>query len=51
MKKVIYLISILFALTLLTTSCEKEDPVIPEPDGITINDLLGDWNFVSLNWN
>jgi hypothetical protein len=49
MKKVIYLISILFAVALLSTSCCKDDDPIIE-DQITVEDLLGDWNFVSLEF-
>ena len=42
----------MFSLVLMSTSCEK-DPVVPEPDGITpdgitVEDLLGNWNFESL---
>lgn len=47
MKKVIYLISIIFAVALLSTSCEK-DPIVPEPDEITVADLEGNWDFVSV---
>ena len=51
MKNLTYLFSILFAVTLLSTSCEKDNTVVPEPEGITVQDLVGDWNFVSVEYN
>jgi len=48
MKSNIYYAILIFSLVLLTTSCEKEDPTL---DGITVNDLVGDWNFQSLTFD
>ena len=50
MKKVTYLMTILFAVALMSTSCCKDDPVA-EPTGITVSDLDGVWTFQSLNYN
>jgi len=47
MKKVTYLISILFAVALLSVSCEKEDPIVPEPEQ-TLEQLYPDW--ANLTW-
>ena len=47
MKKLAYLLILTIAMVSFT-SCEKEDPA---PDGITVNDLVGDWNFQSLTFN
>ena len=44
MKKLAYLLILTIAMVSFT-SCEKEDPT---PDGITVNHLIGDWNFQSL---
>jgi hypothetical protein len=44
MKKLAFLLILTIAMVSFT-SCEKEDPA---PDGITVNDLVGDWNFQSL---
>ncbi len=49
MKKVTYLMTILFAVVLMSTSCEKEN-VTPD-NGITVEDLVGDWYFQSLEFN
>jgi hypothetical protein len=59
MKKVNYLIVLLFSLMFLNTSCEKEEIGTPDvpvdtttvAHGITAADLVGDWNFVSLDFN
>jgi len=51
MKKVNYFLTILFAVALLSTSCEKDDSIVPVPEvpeGITTEDLVGHWDFVSL---
>ena len=40
----------MFSLTLMSTSCEKDELIVPEPDEITVTDLLGDWNFESLEF-
>ncbi len=50
MKRIAYLSLMFIALTLMSFSCEKEDPQ-PEPDVITAQDIEGDWNFVSLEYN
>lgn len=38
-------------LGLMFTACEKDDPIVPDPDEITVSDLVGDWRFVSLEFN
>jgi hypothetical protein len=48
MKKFAYLLILTFSLVSFT-SCEKDED--PTPDGITVNDLVGDWNFESLTFN
>ena len=54
MKNANYYLAILFAVTLVFTSCKKDDIApTPTPDpitptGIQPKDLVGDWNFVSL---
>lgn len=45
MKNVLYLI-VVFGL--LFTACEKEDPIVPE--GISVEDFIGKWNFESLDF-
>jgi len=50
MKKVNYLLIMLFAVALMSTSCCKDDP-IPDPVEITVDDLVGDWDFVSLEFD
>lgn len=50
MKKVTYLLTMIFAVALLSTSCCKDDPV-PDPDEITTTDLTGNWDFQSLEFN
>jgi len=50
MKKVTYLLTIMFAVALMSTSCCKDDPVVPDPVGITEGDLGGMWTFQSLNY-
>ena len=53
MKKLNLLLLMMLSLVIMTTSCEKES-VTPdkekESESITVNDLLGDWKFVSLNY-
>lgn len=39
----------ILALALFSTSCSKEDN--DDLKGITVNDLIGDWNFESLTFN
>ena len=51
MKKVTYLLTIMFAVALMSTSCEKDDPVVPDPVEITEGDLVGDWDFYSLEFD
>jgi hypothetical protein len=47
MKKVAYLSILMLSLVLISTSCCKDDdPIVP--DTLTAQDLVGDWNFVSL---
>ncbi len=49
MKKSIYLFIAVLAIVSVFTSCEKDEPVTPEqPKGVTIDKLVGDWNFVSV---
>lgn len=50
MKKLKYLLPLFFALTLMSFSCSKDDddPIVPD---FTAQDLLGNWNFVSLDFN
>jgi len=48
MKKVIYILTILLAVALLSTSCEKDDPIVSDTDDITASDLDGMWTFHSL---
>ena len=48
MKKLIYLFAVMFSLVLVSTSCEKGETVTPEPEGMTTQDLLGNWDFYSL---
>ena len=50
MKKIAYLSMLLIALTLMSFSCSKDDDEIV-PTTITAADLVGDWNFQSLDWN
>lgn len=49
MKNLNYFLVVLFAVALLTTSCEKED-ILPDetPTGITTDQLTGKWTFQSL---
>jgi hypothetical protein len=52
MKNLNYLVSLMFAVVLMTASCSKDDVVTPEvPQGITTSDLTGNWDFVSLEFN
>jgi len=41
--------TMILALALFSTSCSKEDN--DDLKGITVNDLIGDWNFESLTFN
>ncbi len=50
MKKTIYLLTMIFAVALLSTSCEKEDPVVPESYEFSVDELVGNWNFESLSF-
>lgn len=51
MKKLNYIAVLMVALVTVFTSCEKDngdgDPIVPA--GLTVADLVGDWNFVSIN--
>ena len=48
MKKLTYLFVLMFSLVLISTSCEK-DSVVPD-EGITLDELVGNWNFESLEF-
>ena len=48
MKNLAYLLILTIAMVSFT-SCEKDED--PAPDGITVNDLVGNWNFQSLTFN
>jgi hypothetical protein len=50
MKKVTYLVVLMFALVIVSISCKKDDtnPTPEQPTGLTVSQILGDWNFVSL---
>jgi hypothetical protein len=50
MKKVAYLSVLMLSLVLMSTSCCKDEDENPLPNVITTADLVGDWNFVSLNY-
>jgi hypothetical protein len=48
MKKVAYLMTLVLALTLVSTSCCKDDdPIVPD----TLSKLNGAWNFQSLTYD
>jgi len=49
MKKVAYLMTMILVPALFSTSCSKEDN--DDLKSITVNDLVGDWNFESLTFN
>lgn len=49
MKKVTYLLAMIFALALMSTSCEKDDPIIDDPE-FSVEDLSGMWIFQSLDF-
>jgi hypothetical protein len=52
MKKLTYLVVLMLSLVTVFTSCEKDygdDPIVP--DQITVQDLVGNWNFESLTFN
>lgn len=54
MRKAVYLLAIMFSLVLVSTSCEKGDEATPEeevPTGIQPSDIVGNWGFVSLEFN
>lgn len=48
MKKLFYVSTLIFALVLMNTSCEKVGDDTPLPNVITTADLVGTWNFTSL---
>jgi hypothetical protein len=54
MKKIIYLSILMFSLILTSTSCSKENSLVPdvkpEQTGFTAANLVGNWNFVSLEY-
>ena len=45
MKKVTYLLTIMFAVVLMSTSCEKDDPVVPD---LILEEQYPEW--VDLSW-
>ncbi len=50
MKKIAYFLLVMFATVLLTTSCEEDDPIIPDAPNegvITLAQLEGQWYFES----
>jgi len=51
--KTLFNLLLVFSL-ILSTSCSKENSLVPdvkpEQTGITANDLVGNWNFVSLEY-
>ncbi len=51
MKKLAYLMTIIFAFMLVSTSCSKKNDDDDLLNGITVNDLVGDWHFQSLEFN
>ena len=50
MKKLNYLLIVIFAIALMSNGCKKEDNN-PTPDEIKPTDLVGDWYFQSLEFN
>jgi uncharacterized membrane protein YciS (DUF1049 family) len=50
MKEVKYSIFFVLLLALISISCSKVSDE-SDDDGITVNDLVGDWNFQSLTFN
>lgn len=44
MKKATYLMTILFAVAMMSTSCEKEDPIVPD----TLEEQYPEWS--NLSW-
>jgi hypothetical protein len=49
MKKVTYFLTVIFAVALMSTSCDpNEDPIVP--DVLTVENLEGNWNFESLSF-
>lgn len=45
MKKVAYLLTVLFAVALMSTSCEKDDPIVPDQ---TLEEQYPEWS--DLEW-
>ena len=45
MKKVTYLLVLMFSLTLMSTSCDKDEPIVPDK---TLEQLYPDW--ANLTW-
>ncbi len=50
MKKVAYLIIVVLAITMMSFSCSKKEDDDDLPNIITVNDLVGDWHFQSLEF-
>ncbi|MDA3780646.1 MAG: hypothetical protein PF487_10575 [Bacteroidales bacterium] len=51
MKKLTYLLLVMFATVLMNTSCEKDETVTPEIPIITLEEFAGYWNFVQCEYN
>ena len=51
MKKATYLIIIMFSMVLLSSSCKKDDPVIHLNNDFFLDQIEGNWNFVSIEYN
>ena len=49
MRKLAYSLILVLSITLICISCSKEND--ENDDAITVNDLVGDWNFQSLTFN
>lgn len=50
MKNFMKITVVLLALVFMSYSCEKDDPIVPDPQGITTSDLDGIWVFQSLSF-
>ena len=52
MKKVTNLAVIILAIVFMSCSCEKDDPIVPEPTGaITLSELEGVWNSIQYDYD
>ena len=50
MKKVTYVLTMIFAVALMSTSCCKDDPVVPTGP-MTLSELEGAWTSTQYEWN